>query len=416
MAGTITDRRTGASSAGASVDRLTGTSGAVAVKPPVKATSSAAIALSGEQTVDGVALVDGDRCLVNGQADATTNGIYLVSTGEWSRAPDFDDSGDAVKGSFVYVTDGTNAGLYVLTTANDVEIGADNISFSNLTALVNGALLAVNSLSDVASPSLAWDAINANGATIIAAATLDLEAPADGNCVDVSGNTGISAVTLDAGHMRLVRFTGAPTITVGASLIGNAGGANIAIEAGDYALFRGYAGGVVRFIVFRASGEAVAATETATFLDSAFRVQDDADPTKQFAVQVSGVTAGQTRTMTVPNSNFTPAALDVEDQTIAGGARVTPKDLGNLSGSSITPDPGDRPMQKVTNNGAGSILPGSNEGQYTLLVINTTGAGAITTTGWTLKGDSFDTTTTSKFACSCLVTSDIKLMTITKVA
>lgn len=110
------------------------------------------------------------------------------------------------------------------------------------------------------------------------------------------------------------------------------------------------------------------------------------------------------------------ARLDTEDQTITGGARVTPKDLGNLSGASITPDPGDRAVQKVTNNGGGSILPGSNEGAYILQVINTTGAGAITTTGWTLKGDSFDTTTTSKFLCSCLVTSDMKVMTITKVA
>jgi len=106
----------------------------------------------------------------------------------------------------------------------------------------------------------------------------------------------------------------------------------------------------------------------------------------------------------------------VEDQTVSGGARVTVKNLGNLSGSTITPDPGDRPIQKITNNGAGSILPGANEGQYTLQIINTTGAGSITTTGWTLTGDGFDTTVTSKFLCSCLVTSDLKVMTVVKVA
>lgn len=123
-----------------------------------------------------------------------------------------------------------------------------------------------------------------------------------------------------------------------------------------------------------------------------------------------------------PISTATQTALDaklfnnVEDQTLSGGARVTPKDLGNLTGASITPDPGDRPIQKITNNGAGSILPGSNVGTYTLIVVNTTGAGAITTTGWTLRGDSFDTTTTSIFACSCIVTSDAKVMFITKVA
>lgn len=121
-------------------------------------------------------------------------------------------------------------------------------------------------------------------------------------------------------------------------------------------------------------------------------------------------------TVTLPSGAGTLASLGLEDQTVAGGARVTVKSLGNLSGASITPDPGDRAIQKITNNGAGSILPGSNEGQYTLQVINASGAGAITTTGWTLKGDPFDTTSSSKFLCSCLVTSDLKVMTIVKVA
>lgn len=113
-------------------------------------------------------------------------------------------------------------------------------------------------------------------------------------------------------------------------------------------------------------------------------------------------------------ASLSVARLGVEDQTVTGGARITPKDLGNLSGQSITPDPGDRGIQKITNNGAGSILPGSNTGVYLLQVINTTGAGAITTTGWTTDGDSFDTTTTSKFLCSCFVTSDLKVMQVKK--
>lgn len=106
----------------------------------------------------------------------------------------------------------------------------------------------------------------------------------------------------------------------------------------------------------------------------------------------------------------------VEGQSVIGGATITPRDLGNLSGQSITPNPGNRAIQKVTNNGAGSILPGSNFGQYTLQVINAAGAGAITTTGWILRGDAFDTTATSRFVCSCLVTSDFSVMTVLKVA
>lgn len=111
------------------------------------------------------------------------------------------------------------------------------------------------------------------------------------------------------------------------------------------------------------------------------------------------------------------ALLDTEDQTIAGGGRVTVKDLGNLSGTTITPDPGDRPIQKITNNGAGTIAPGSNNGCYILIVKNTTGAGAITTSGWQdVSGEAFDTTTTSEFVCHCTITADLSAMVINKVA
>ncbi|MEZ5781819.1 MAG: hypothetical protein R3D70_09340 [Rhizobiaceae bacterium] len=110
------------------------------------------------------------------------------------------------------------------------------------------------------------------------------------------------------------------------------------------------------------------------------------------------------------------AKLDVEDQMLTGGAGVTLKDLSNLSGASITPDPRDRPTQKVTNNGAGSILPGSNYGSYRLLIVNASGAGAITTTGWIEKGDSFDTTVGSKFLCSADVYPDMAVLNIQKVA
>jgi hypothetical protein len=105
------------------------------------------------------------------------------------------------------------------------------------------------------------------------------------------------------------------------------------------------------------------------------------------------------------------------DQVITGGARVTTLDLGNLSGTTITPDPGDRPIQKITNNGAGTISPGSNQGSYLLVVKNTTGAGAITTSGWQdVSGEAFDTTTTSEFLCHCTVVGDFSAMVVNKVA
>lgn len=130
----------------------------------------------------------------------------------------------------------------------------------------------------------------------------------------------------------------------------------------------------------------------------------------------SGTTPAAFATAAQGGKADTALQPNVEDQSISGGARVTPKDLGNLSGTTKTPDPGDRPIQKITNNGAGTITPGSNYGTYLLQVVNASGAGSITTTGWTVRGDSFDTTASSKFLCSCLVTADMAVMNILKVA
>lgn len=50
-----------------------------------------------------------------------------------------------------------------------------------------------------------------------------------------------------------------------------------------------------------------AATGSASFLDSAFEIKDNGDPTKKLAFQVSSVTTGTTRTLTVPDANGTIA-------------------------------------------------------------------------------------------------------------
>ena len=61
------------------LDRLEGIETSVAVKAPVRVATTANIVLSGEQTVDGVALVGGDRVLVKDQASAIDNGTLLAS-------------------------------------------------------------------------------------------------------------------------------------------------------------------------------------------------------------------------------------------------------------------------------------------------------------------------------------------------
>ena len=68
------------------------------VKDSVRAATTANITLSATQTVDGVALVAGDRVLVKDQSTASANGIYVVAAGAWSRAVDADSSAKVTAG------------------------------------------------------------------------------------------------------------------------------------------------------------------------------------------------------------------------------------------------------------------------------------------------------------------------------
>lgn len=93
-----------------------------------------------------------------------------------------------------------------------------------------------------------------------------------------------------------------------------------------------------------------------------------------------------------------------EDQVLQGGYSVVSKNLGTIASGTLTPDPGDRPMQHYTNNGAHTLAPGAVGGHYLLDITNAASAGAITTAGWTkVAGDSFTTTNGHKFRCHCSI-------------
>jgi microcystin-dependent protein len=86
--------------------------------------------------------------------------------------------------------------------------------------------------------------LNTKGADVASAATINLD-NATGDVVDVTGDTPITAITLAPGVVKTIRFTGVSLLTHGANLI-LPGAANITTAAGDFAVVRGYASGVVR--------------------------------------------------------------------------------------------------------------------------------------------------------------------------
>lgn len=113
------------------IDRLDGLSSATAVKGPTKVATVANITLSGHQTMDGVAVVTGDRVLVKDQTDQRENGIYVCDSGNWRRAKDFSGNRDVQKGTRVWVSNGAiGPAEYVVTTDNPIRIGTSLIVFA----------------------------------------------------------------------------------------------------------------------------------------------------------------------------------------------------------------------------------------------------------------------------------------------
>ena len=102
------------------------------VKDSARVATTEDITLSGVQTIDGVGVLAGDRVLVKNQTDKTENGVYdVVSGGAWTRSEDAVQD-ELTSGSFVFIEEGSVNGSagFVVSTANPITIGSDDIEFS----------------------------------------------------------------------------------------------------------------------------------------------------------------------------------------------------------------------------------------------------------------------------------------------
>jgi hypothetical protein len=230
-----------------------------------------------------------------------------------------------------------------------LDITALRTSFDPLYAAI------ANNLSDLAVKYTAKDNISIHGADIASASTINLET-ATGDLVDVTGTTTITAITLSEGHERTVRFTGILTLTNGASLV-NITGANIATAAGDFAVFRGYAAGVVRMIGYeRASGFALAAGAGVSSIagnTGAFTLANGIDnSTNSIQLTAARRTLPTTQVFTSSSGTYTTPAncLWIEVELVGGG--------GGGAGSGTTPgaagNGGNTTFSTLTGSGGGA--------------------------------------------------------------
>jgi hypothetical protein len=222
------------------------------VKQSVAAIAGANITLSGPQTIDGVALVAGDRILVAGQTTGSENGIYVVAAGAWSRSADMPAGSDAA-GAFAFVEQGTvnaDSGWVCTNNKGSAVVGTAALAFSQFSGA--GSITAGDGLSKVG------NTLNVNvgpGVQILSdAVQLKLTASNPGLAADSGG----VSVLLNSGASGFTR----PAIDVT--------GAGLAIKVDDVTVDASGSGQLrVKGLGISAAQIAAGAVETAKIADAA---------------------------------------------------------------------------------------------------------------------------------------------------
>lgn len=99
----------------------------LAWKGPVACVATSNITLSGEQTIDGV-LTSSSRVLVKAQTTGSQNGIYISSSGAWTRATDADTGPELVWATTI-VEGGSNAGVVFTCNTTSITLGTTTPNF-----------------------------------------------------------------------------------------------------------------------------------------------------------------------------------------------------------------------------------------------------------------------------------------------
>jgi hypothetical protein len=122
--------------------QLSGLTSGQVLKGTVRAVSTVNVNLAAPgATIDGVAAANGDVFLLAGQTTTTQNGPYVYngSAVAMTRATNWDVVGEAVKGSYWIVREGTKADQFaLLTNDTDITIGTTVPTFTYIGATAGG--------------------------------------------------------------------------------------------------------------------------------------------------------------------------------------------------------------------------------------------------------------------------------------
>lgn len=168
----------------------------LAWKQPVRAATTAngtlASAFANGSSVDGVALVTGDRILIKNQTTQSENGIYVVAaSGAPTRATDADSAGELVNAT-VYVSAGTVNKDLAFTQTTDAPITVNTTAL--VWAQIGSSVTYVAGAGLTESPALTLNVGAGTGITV-AADTVGIDPTYTGLAKRFSANIGDGATT-----------------------------------------------------------------------------------------------------------------------------------------------------------------------------------------------------------------------------
>jgi hypothetical protein len=341
-------------------------------KNSVKVATTANITLSGTQTIDGVAVVAGNRVLVKDQTTTSQNGVYVVAAGAWARSTDMD---------------GTTPLNEFNSAAVFVELG---------TANVDTGWTQINDVTTIGTSPVAFAQFN--GAAGITAGTGLVKS---GNTLDVNMGAGIAQLPTDEVGVDVYAGGGLMTTVDGT--------ASSTATAAQLSLTKVGTAGTYKSVTVDSYGRITAGSttvnaETATVLQTARTINGTSfDGSANITVTAAaGTLTGTTLNATVTGSSLTSVGT-ITTGTWSGsfgavsGANLTSLTAGNLSGTipaavlansthyiGTTAVTLNRASTNLALTGISSVaLPGSSSGTVTLQATATAGTTTITLPGTT---------------------------------
>ncbi len=228
-----------------------------------------------------------------------------------------------------------------------------------------------------ATNGLLLNPIGGGTASLASGSTTDLGSVAQ-TAINVTGTTTITSfgTNVPTGQIKVLRFSGALTLTHNATSLILPGGASITTAAGDVAVMQSEGSGNYRCVSFQRAAS-LALTESGT------------------QTVTNKTISGSSNTL----SNIAMSSLTSGALASGVGATCVPVNIGTISSGTVTPNPQTQgPIPYYTNNGAHTLAVPANPCSMIIEVTNGASAGAITTSGYTkVDGDALTTTNGHKF-------------------